>query len=89
MKHLYYTVSLLSDPTDFMYLTAFVHYDGKPCAYSLPSGKEGFLDTLHYVFKPLTLPEFETHIAFGTMEVRDSDDFVATQRDIDAFHAGI
>jgi len=89
MKHLYYAVSHVSDPTDFVYLTAFAWYDSKPHAFALPSGKEGFLDTLHYRFKPLTFPEFESYIAFGIMEVRDSDTFVVPQRDIDAFHAGI
>jgi len=89
MKHLYYAVASLRDPTDFLYLTAFVHYDSKPYAFALPSGKEGFLDTIHYLFKPLTFPEFESYIAFGVMEVRDSDTFVVSQHDIDAFHAGI
>jgi hypothetical protein len=89
MKHLYYAVARLRDPTDFLYLTVLVHYDGKPHAFALPSGKEGFLDTVHYRFKPLTFPEFESYIAFGVMEVRDSDTFVVLQRDIDGFRAGI
>lgn len=89
MRHLYYAVASLRDPTNFLYLTSFVQYAGKPHAIALPSGKEGFLDTMHYIFKRLTFPEFESYIAFDAMEVRDSDTFVASQHDIDAFHAGI
>ena len=87
MRHSYYAVAYLRDPDDFVYLTAFAHVDHLQC--SLPSGNEGFLDTAHYTFKPLTLPEFETYIAFGTMEVRDSDTFAVSQRDMDGFLAGI
>ena len=88
MKHLYYAVSHVRDPTDFVYLTVLAWYDSNPRAFALPSGKEGFLDTIHYRFKPLTFPEFESYIAFGIMEVRDSDSFVVLQRDIDGIRAG-
>jgi hypothetical protein len=44
-------------------------------------GKEGFVDTGNYVFKSLTLSEYETHIEIGTMEHRDSDIFVIAKED--------
>jgi hypothetical protein len=87
MRYTYHAVAHLRDPDDFVYLTTFALVNHIQC--SLPSGKEGLLDTVHYIFKPLTLPEFETYIAFETMEVRDSDTFAVSQRDMDGFRAGI
>ncbi len=79
MRHTYYAVAHERDPDDFVYLTTFALMDHIAC--SLPSGKEGFLDTINYRFKSLTLPEFETYIAFGAMEVRDSDTFAISKDD--------
>ena len=81
MRHTYYAVAYQRDPEDFVYLTVFALIDRIAC--SLPSGKEGFLDTAHYIFKCLTLPEFETYIAFGIMEVRDSDTFAVFKEDFE------
>jgi hypothetical protein len=53
---------------------------------SLPKGKEGIMDTLHYVFKPLTKAQFDTHIAFESLAVKDSDHFsIASVEFVDEF----
>ena len=86
MRHTYYAVAYQRDPDDFVYLTTFALVDHIQC--SLPSGKEGFLDTAHYIFKPLTLPEFETYIAFETMKVCDSDAFAVYKNDFEMLIPG-
>ncbi len=73
MKHAYYAVANRDEPEDFRWLTVFVVLNHMTC--SLPKGEEGIMDTLHYVFKPLTKAQFDTHIAFDSLENRDSDDF--------------
>ena len=81
MRYIYYAVAYQQDPDDFLYLTIFalVEYISEYSSYdrtcSLPSGKEVFLDTKHHNFKRLTLAEYETHIAFNTMEEKNSDTF--------------
>ena len=73
MKYAYYAVADRNKPEDFRWLTVFAVLDHMTC--SLPNGKEGLMDTLHYVFKPLTKAQFDTHIAFESLEIKDSDDF--------------
>jgi len=73
MKYAFYAVADRNKPEDFRWLTVFAVLDHMTC--SLPTSKEGIMDTLHYVFKPLTKAQFDTHIAFESLEERDSDTF--------------
>jgi hypothetical protein len=81
MKYAHYAVAYQRTPDDFLYLTMFALIDRISC--SLPSGKEGFLDTEHYKFKHLTSAEYDTYIAFNAMEVRDSDYFAVFMEDFE------
>jgi len=84
MTYAYYAVAERDRSEDFRWLTVFAVIDHVTC--SLPKGKEGIMDTLHYVFKPLTKAQFDTHIAFESLEVRDSDDFsIASVEFVDEF----
>jgi hypothetical protein len=73
MKYVYYAVAERDKPEDFRWLTVFAVMDHLTC--SLPKGKKGIMDTLHYVFKPLSKAQFDTYIAFESLEIKDSDDF--------------
>ncbi len=73
VKYAYYAVAERDKPEDFRWLTVFAVVDHMTC--SLPTSREGLMDTLHYVFKSLTKAEFDTHIAFDSLENRDSDTF--------------
>lgn len=79
MRYTYYAVAHRDHPNSFLYLTIFLDLGSMRCC--LPMGKEGFVDTGNYVFKSLTLSEYETHIEIGTMEHRDSDIFVIAKED--------
>ncbi len=81
VKYAYYAVAERDKPEDFRWLTVFAVLDHMTC--SLPKGKEGIMDTLHYLFKPLTKAEFETHIAFDSLVIRDSDNFAIDTSSID------
>ncbi len=84
MKYAYYAVALRDQPEDFRWLTVFAVLDHMTC--SLPKGGEGIMDTLHYMFKPLTKSQFDTYIAFESLEVKDSDDFsIASVEFVDEF----
>lgn len=84
VKYAYYAVAERDKPENFRWLTVFAVLDHMTC--SLPKGKEGIMDTLHYVFKPLTKAQFDTHIAFESLEIKDSDDFsIADVEFVDEF----
>jgi hypothetical protein len=85
VKHAYYAVASRNRPDDFRWLTVFAVLDHMTC--SLPTGREGVIDTINYVFRHLTKAEFDTHIAFESLEVKDSDHFAIANDDtsIEAF----
>lgn len=62
-------------------VTMFAFVENPPTHMSLPSGKDGLLDTLHYDFIPLTEAEYRTYIEFDMFPDKDSDCFVLSTAD--------
>jgi len=59
-------------------ITTFAFVKEPPTYMSLPTGREGLLDTINFTFQALTQAEFETYIEFQLFPLRDSDYFVIT-----------
>ena len=74
-EHLYYAVRDRKE-TDYCFITAFARIGQSKIMCSLPSGRDGWLNNLMFKFKPLTEVEYETHMALGSLEYKDSDAFI-------------
>ena len=67
---------LVQTTDDPLGITTFAYIKDPPTYMSMPSAKEGWLDTIVYAFEPLTQAQFESYIEMNLFTVLDSDKFV-------------
>ena len=81
----YFAVAPRGRPEDFRWVTSFTLVHSANLLLASPSNKYCDADIINFVLKALTRAEYETHIAFGSLPYRESDDFALYVSDTDAY----